>query len=244
MGNGVLKWLVVLGIVFAAAPAHAGRGLVIITTGEDVVHLRDLTVEEQASFGAFASLGYKHEYFGVFWVDVLRYGGEYVVYTGDSYAELDDQMLAYLHPGSVPITYFLPPGLLIILALIEIGVVGSKSRPVGVVMIAGGAMGLIALTMLVLGAPYHALIPLACALFHAYGIWHARHGVADDDEPLVDRDYALATEGVEAATAADPNWPPREPPRPSAPIIVTPATATPTAPIVEDPSAKPPSLLG
>jgi hypothetical protein len=103
--------------------AHARRGLLLITTGDTVKHIGEVTSDMQASVreatGQLDDLkvGYLHDRFGVFWVDVWTWGGHYVLYNdSDDVWELEDEQAANLMGMSTsqlskPIFYTIPPGL-------------------------------------------------------------------------------------------------------------------------------------
>ena len=115
-------------VLLVASAAHA-RDLGFITTGDDIIHLRDLPPETAAAVG-FHSLGYRYNVFGIYWLDFWRWGGELVVYTSDTdlwsrdasdaaggtlmlerwtYAPVTSEELERLGGAGVPWKYRCPP---------------------------------------------------------------------------------------------------------------------------------------
>jgi hypothetical protein len=74
------------------------RGIVIVTWGETIEHVRDLPAdvayELESETGETLSVGYAYESFGMFWLDIWTWGGRYVLKTGDGYYELSADELA------------------------------------------------------------------------------------------------------------------------------------------------------
>jgi hypothetical protein len=120
--------LVVAGLltVCCSQTAHARRGFFLITTGNTVKHLGDVTPERQAEMREATEqmdkvrVGYLHDRFGVFWVDVWTWGGEYVLYNdSDTVWEIDEADAAALMgapSGQLrkPFFYTVPPGLVVL----------------------------------------------------------------------------------------------------------------------------------
>ena len=113
-----------LAIACASAPAHA-KGFVLITYGDDIDFVHDLTSEAREQIGANVALGYKYSSFGVFFLDIWRWGGEYVLYEGTNYSSIadmeitDEQLTAITGVASKselgrPWSYRLPPGLIVL----------------------------------------------------------------------------------------------------------------------------------
>jgi hypothetical protein len=122
-------------VICAARPA-AAKGFFLITHGDDIDHVHDIIPEARAEiaseFGGEPAIGYKYSSFGLFYLDIWTWGGEYVVYAGDSYidvesAGLTDEDLAELAGVSSiddlgkPWSYTFPPGLI----LIVLGIIGA-----------------------------------------------------------------------------------------------------------------------
>src|SRR5262247_1367410 len=98
---------IALGLMtFAESDANARRGLVIITYGEDVMHVQDLPddvrVDIEAETENGVALGYQYSAIGVFWLDLWRWGGKYVLYHDDTVWTVDDdQLCEIMHVDSV-----------------------------------------------------------------------------------------------------------------------------------------------
>lgn len=120
-------------LLLCASPAHAGRGFVLFTRGEDISKVADIPPQllepvRQSTGTANPAIGYKYGMFGVFFLNIWTWGGEYVVFDGDSYGDLGAEGAAQMLGVSVadlpkPFTYSFPPGLFIILVL-GLGVLG------------------------------------------------------------------------------------------------------------------------
>lgn len=115
--------------------AHARRGVLIWGGGETVSHVADADFSgdpELAAALAFdePAIGYKYEYFSLFFLDLWTGGGELVLYdqSDDRYAPLSDEVLLELTgrtPDSFgkPLLYRVPLGWVVIgVALIALGV--------------------------------------------------------------------------------------------------------------------------
>ena len=92
------------------------RGLMIVNTGLDVTHVSELNDAAKAELVAEAQdmkIGYAYERFGVFWLDIWRWDGQFVFYKGDELFEEEEETIAAAAAGplSRPISYRLPPGL-------------------------------------------------------------------------------------------------------------------------------------
>ncbi len=114
------------------AQAEARRGIVLITTGDTIKHVSDVTAEmkpvirEVTGSSVDYKVGYLHERIGVFWIDLWTWGGEYVLYdeSEQDLWELDNEETAAImgttpEKLSAPLFYSFPPGLL------ALGVIGA-----------------------------------------------------------------------------------------------------------------------
>jgi hypothetical protein len=117
-------------VIAIRAPAPAAAGPLVVTGGEDVIHLRRLSAEAQAVFGEGTSLGYRYDAFGLFGLDLWRWDGEVVLYRGRTiYTDVAPAEIAELAGvGSLdrvraPLGYHLPPGLALLLAIAGAGLV-------------------------------------------------------------------------------------------------------------------------
>jgi len=260
-------------VLLVASAAHA-RELGVISTGGDILHLRDLPPETTAAVG-FKSLGYHYDVVGIFWLDIWRWGGEFVVSTSDTdvssrdaadagggtlvleqwaYAPVTSEELERLGGADVPWKYHCPPGLLVILALIELQLVVRRRRSARAVLGVGGALLVIALVLYGQGVDQAFVIPLVLGLHHVGAAWLAIRRQRDDDtsgDDVDDEPHVAPAPPREASRASRPRERPpnvetdpfRAPPQP-APIVVerppTPASAT---SVVAEADAPPPKLL-
>jgi hypothetical protein len=130
----------VAGAVCALAllsPSAASAKIVLITTGETITHVGDITPTPQMKPGtANIKVGYKYNYYGLFWIDMWTSGGAYCVYEGKQYNPISEAEAAQLlgkseSELSAPFLYRVPLGWLIlgpILLLAVIGKVVSRGR--------------------------------------------------------------------------------------------------------------------
>lgn len=120
-------WILALTIVLALGHAAEARGIIIINTGDDIMELGPLQPDDVRDTG-FTKLGYHYKRFGVFWLDVWRWGGEFCVYDGTRYAPLTDEDLEMLGGAQLPLAYHLPPGLVALLCGFLLTVAGALKR--------------------------------------------------------------------------------------------------------------------
>ena len=112
--------------------AEARRGIVLITSGDTIKHVADVSAEmkpvirEVTGSSVDYKVGYLHDRVGVFWIDLWTWGGEYVLYdeTEQDLWELDAEQTAAIMGTttdqlSAPLFYSFPPGLL------ALGVIGA-----------------------------------------------------------------------------------------------------------------------
>ena len=220
-------------VLLGGSAAHA-RTLDIISTGDDIISIRDLEPDEAVTLG-FHSLGYRYQTFGFFGLDVWRWGGEFVAYKtapepaadelhalGDGtivvdrwmYAALSDAGLETLGAPHVPWKYRCPPGLLLILALIELWLLARRRRSIRLVLAIGGGLLALAAVLYAGGVDQAFAIPLLLGLYHVGVGWLAirRH-----------RDEADAAAGPDEPAGADePANAPARKPRPRPPESRTP----------------------
>jgi hypothetical protein len=106
------------------APTRASAGVILITHGDTIKHLGDIAdpqarADIRKETGKDLAVGFKYSYFGVFWIDLWTWGGEYCVYEGNNYKEVPPTVAAALMGKSEsdlgkPFLYRFPLGLLII----------------------------------------------------------------------------------------------------------------------------------
>ena len=115
-------------VQFNPSRAEAQLGFVLITHGQDIMHLGDVPAKVQQEMLAdlrvsgTVKVGYLYEGFGLFWLDIWTWDGQFCVYTGTNYDPIDATKAAALlgKPGklSKPFFYRFPPGLLIVVPLV------------------------------------------------------------------------------------------------------------------------------
>ncbi|MCA8958911.1 MAG: hypothetical protein KDC38_00295 [Planctomycetes bacterium] len=129
---GVCAVVLLLGLILFPEKAEARRGIVLWGHGEDIS-----LVESTGS--AEGNLGYMYSYFSLFWVNVWTWSGKFVVYSGNEYGDLpqDPQEISTIlgieaSKVKKPWTYSLPPGLLILIGIVLVGVLAKlKGRAKG-----------------------------------------------------------------------------------------------------------------
>lgn len=116
--------LLVAVLCMGAGTANAKRGLAIINTGEDVIHLSDIKDEVKADVEAGSAPGVKigmiYSRFGLFWMDIWRWDKRHVLYDDNSAVwEMPEEGLEEIAAGSLaaPFTMTVPPGLIVLLVL-------------------------------------------------------------------------------------------------------------------------------
>ena len=230
--------------VGGTAEARRGGGAVVINTGDDVFHIRDLTPEQAAAVG-FSKLGYRYELFGVFWFHLWRWDGEFVVYDGTVYASLDDDQLAALGGGSVPWRYHLPDGLLLVLAGIELVIITRTKRRLKTTLVIGGALVVISGAFYLMGLDWEFLIPLFLGGHHLVGSYfavkkqrekEAEAAVAAEVVRASATAYATEASGRHSRPDVDVNRDPGRHTRPTSPggvaVLDAAVAARPSQPIV------------
>ena len=95
------KWATFLSIlaVFLLLPSQAeGAGLVVYHYGENVKEIGEVTEEHQESIrtelGGPAQVGFIHNAFGLFWLDIWTWDGRFCLYRGEQYWEIDAEQAA------------------------------------------------------------------------------------------------------------------------------------------------------
>ncbi len=116
-------------LVPSAAPAR----MIAFTGGPTVTHVGDVAHREP-DLPANASVGYRYDYAGLFWVEFWTWGGKFCIYGGDSEpipisraraAELLGRPASELEK---PFVYRYPPGLLFLGAVVFLIVVVAMGR--------------------------------------------------------------------------------------------------------------------
>lgn len=117
----------------AANTAQAGKGFMLITSGDEIRKVGTLTAEVQkeadAELGPGVEVGYMYQQFGLFFLEIWTWDGKYVLFRDDEYWDPPQEELANMAGVSSvedlgkPWQYTLPPGLLAIVLLVVGGVV-------------------------------------------------------------------------------------------------------------------------
>jgi hypothetical protein len=107
------------------------RGIMIINTGEDVMKIADIDAEilRELEVPGNPAIGVMYSRFGVFWLDIVRWNPQYVIFVDDgldgfSYEEAPEAELAVLagvDKLEKPMRYYLPPGGVILGLIVVIG---------------------------------------------------------------------------------------------------------------------------
>ena len=208
----------------------------------------------------FAKVGYHYKRFGVMGLDIWRWGGEYVLYNGLGHGSsllggtityvviTQDEAATLGVPVSVPWRYYLPPGLIVVLGLLELAI-AIKLRPsVRATLIIAIALAGVAACFVAIDLVPEVMVPGFLGAFHLVGAWTAYRRADDDDEssetaasdapakPLLERPPLPSPPRVET----DPF---RAPPQPAPLRIAAPVQAHPPAPITLDADAEKPKIL-
>lgn len=106
--------------------AQAKKGLLLITHGDTITEIGDVKEPPVHQGITYSKIGFHYDYFGVFWLDLWNWGGEYVIYDGlkeDAHGSVISKEEAAAFMGveeskfGSPLNYKFPYGLDIILAL-------------------------------------------------------------------------------------------------------------------------------
>jgi hypothetical protein len=103
--------------------------VVLITSGDTITHVGDVSAQKQEN-RCPNKVGYKWDYWGVFWIDLWTYGGTYCVYEGKGYQPIPPAEAARLlgrseNELSRPFLYRVPLGWLILGPLAVLGLLGA-----------------------------------------------------------------------------------------------------------------------
>jgi hypothetical protein len=120
--------------LFFLSPGRASaKGIILITHGDTINHVADiknpLLLEVMHKDGwTHPAIGYKYSYFGIFWLDLWTWGGEYCIYEDKKYMPLTPELAEAAGVSEKelkkPFLYRFPLGLVILLTL---GMVGGFS---------------------------------------------------------------------------------------------------------------------
>lgn len=108
--------------VLGTSSVAEAKGFFLVTYGEDITHVADIPADVADSEGIppGVAVGYKFGNFGLFWLNVWTWSGEYVLFEGDNYQQISEEEAALFagHEVSKPWTYSFPPGLIVIILLV------------------------------------------------------------------------------------------------------------------------------
>lgn len=123
VSRGAISLVALLFALGVTGIAEAGRGFIVWSSGEHIKDcgalpetVRDRLVELDAAV-ARSRIGYLYGFFDIFWLDIWTWSGRHVLYDGDSYYELEGDVLeVFTEAGGnehlhVPLGYWVPPGL-------------------------------------------------------------------------------------------------------------------------------------
>ena len=130
-GKGVISGLfgafVVSSVLMAPSRAEARKGFILITTGDDISKVADVPAQlapvvKQLTGAANPEIGYKYSMFGIFFLNIWTWDGDYVIYEGDTFWDLGTEGAAQMLGVGVdklkkPFFYSMPPGLIILMLL-------------------------------------------------------------------------------------------------------------------------------
>jgi hypothetical protein len=105
-----------------AEASHPAKAVVLITHGDTINHVGDVPAQNLKQLPA-TKVGFKYSYWGIFWLDLWTWGGEYCLYSGQQYWKLQPAEAAQLLNKSAsdlgkPFLYRFPLGLLLIVPFI------------------------------------------------------------------------------------------------------------------------------
>jgi hypothetical protein len=135
-GASLLPLLAFVLALLVSSEAQARRGVMIVNTGEDVMKIADIpepTLAELAAAGVSGrpEIGVMYSRFGVFWLDIVRWNPQYVVFVDDGVSGFEYETaspaqlaeLAGVPEAEItkPIRYYLPPGAVILGLLVFVG---------------------------------------------------------------------------------------------------------------------------
>jgi len=132
------RFLALTLVAFGVLAANKAQGgiPILITSGESIKHVGDvapkLSAEIRQATGSNPSVGFHYSYFGVFWLGLWTWNGQYCFYNGNKYWLLSDAQAAaaldttesQLHH---PILYTFPPGLTVLIVVVAWGIAYDNS---------------------------------------------------------------------------------------------------------------------
>lgn len=134
LSSAVLAGLLPL---LATAPASAGKGFILYGHGDHIADRdeipREIAAELPAEFSG-ARIGYMYGYFDIFYLNVFTWDGKPVIYSGDTYWDLDEESLEGLRAAGAgsaleaPWSYKIPPGAVILVVGIGLWILASRNK--------------------------------------------------------------------------------------------------------------------
>lgn len=132
-----LLYLVFAVVLFGAGEAQAKRGIMIITTGTTHSELGPVKKDYVSQLGPderreiesahYDTVGYQYSHFGIFWLDIWNWGGEYIVYNkvsenGGIVTPAQAALLMGIEERKLgkPFNYRMPYGLLLVVGLVSL----------------------------------------------------------------------------------------------------------------------------
>jgi hypothetical protein len=141
MGWNKSVGLVIAFAVIGFSPSRGlAKGFFLITHGDTVSHVASLPENVKAELrkvpgmGSNPSVGYYYSYFGIFWLDFWTWGGKHCLYEGKTvWKDVPVPVIASMLNKSEdqlsrPWNYTFPPGLLILVGIVGIGVLAGFLR--------------------------------------------------------------------------------------------------------------------
>jgi hypothetical protein len=101
-----------------------------MTSGETISHIGDVSARDRQNVEAH-KVGFKYEYWGIFWINLWTWNGEYCIYEGDRFSPIQRSEAARLlgkteNELGAPFLYHFPLGWFIFGPLIVIGIIASR----------------------------------------------------------------------------------------------------------------------
>lgn len=172
-----MRFALIVLVVCAGATADARpylglRGPNIGKRGDDVIPYRVLREGElpQAEIRSFGFYYRRNEILGI---DFWRSGGTFALYDEESYVPLSDEQAAVLGGTGTPWQYYFPPGLVVVLGLLELGIMSTLRLELRTTLVVGATMMAVTILWLAKGLTYECIVPAGLALHHLLGSWIA-----------------------------------------------------------------------
>lgn len=119
-------------------PSEAtAKGIVLITYGDTMTKVGELPPTERQAMrqaGRDVAVGFRYDYFGLFWLDLWTWGGEFCLYDDKNYDPIPPAEVARLlkineSELSKPFLYKVPLGLVIVLVVVALVVAVKLLKP-------------------------------------------------------------------------------------------------------------------